>query len=206
MRHDEAIERIQEIHRIAERTTLYTLLPGVPAIAGGLLVLAGCVVSYAMIRSLDFQEVLSLSMGAQIGFCAMWTAIGVIAVAYHIVWTAAAARRQGLSPAARPGRFSALALSPSVLVALVLTAKFLADEQVQYIAPVWMMCYGTGVYAAGLFSVRLPRLLGLAMLMAGMFALLCTEYGLPLTVLSFGVLHILFGLAVVRTTRRETQQ
>ena len=30
------------------------------------------------------------------------------------------------------------------------------------IAPVWMMCYGTGVYAAGLFSVRLPRLLGLA--------------------------------------------
>jgi len=206
MRHDEAIERIEEIHRIAERTTLYTLLPGVPAIAGGLLVLAGCVVSYAMIRSLDFQRVLSLSISAQIGFCAMWTAIGVVAVAYHVIWTAAAARRQGLSPVARPGRFSALALSPSVLVALALTAKFLADEQVQYIAPVWMMCYGTGVYAAGLFSVRLPRLLGLALLMVGVVALLCTEYGLPLAALSFGVLHILFGLAVLRKTRRETQQ
>ena len=34
-----------------------------------------------------------------------------------------------------------------------------AGRYVRYIAPIWMMCYGTGVYAAGLFSVRLPRLL-----------------------------------------------
>ena len=205
MRHDEAMERIQEIHRIAERTTLYTLLPGVPAIVGGLLALAGCAASYAMIRSFDFEQILSLSLEAQIGFCVMWTAIGVIAVAYHILWTAAAARRQGLSPVARPGRFSALALSPSIVVALILTARFLSDEQVGYIAPVWMMCYGTGVYTAGLFSVRLPRLLGLAMLVVGAAAAQFTQLGLPLAALSFGVLHSLFGLAVLRKTRRDTQ-
>ena len=38
---DEARARMQEIQRIMERATLFTLLPGTPAVIGGLLVLAG---------------------------------------------------------------------------------------------------------------------------------------------------------------------
>ena len=68
---------------------------------------------------------------------------------------------------ARPARFAAFSLSPSVIVAMVLTLKLLLDGHIRYIAPIWMMCYGTGVYAAGLFSLRLPRLLGLAFITTG---------------------------------------
>ena len=71
---DEAQARMQEIQRIMERATLFTLLPGTPAIVGGLLVLAGCAVSYAMFRSLDFAEMLHLSVGRQVAFCVMWFA------------------------------------------------------------------------------------------------------------------------------------
>ena len=39
--------------------------------------------------------------------------------------------------------------------------------------PVWMMLYGTGVYTAGLFSIRPPRILGLTFLALGVVALLC---------------------------------
>ena len=58
---DEAKTRMQEIQRIMERATLFTLLPGAPAVLGGLLVLVGCAISYAMFRSLDFADILGLS-------------------------------------------------------------------------------------------------------------------------------------------------
>jgi len=74
---DEAQARMQEIQRIMERATLFTLLPGTPAIIGGLMVLAGCAVSFAMFRSLDFADFLHVSPGSQVAFCVMWFAIGV---------------------------------------------------------------------------------------------------------------------------------
>lgn len=207
MERKEALHQMQEIQRIMERTTLYTMLPGMPAIIGGALALAGCVASWVMIRSLDFAALLSLSLQAQLGFCVMWALIGIAAITQDVLLTTRAARKLGIQPVGRPGRFAALSLSPSVFVAVVITLRLLYDarvEQLQYIAPVWMMCYGTGVYAAGLFSVRLPRLLGLAFMLAGAAGMLFLEsYGLLLTALSFGLMHIVFGVMVIRARRGD---
>ena len=205
---DEAQARMREIQRIMERATLFTLLPGVPAVVGGLMVLAGCAVSYAMFRSLDFADILNLSFDAQAAFCVMWFAIGVLGVLLEVVYTTRAAARHGLVPIDRPARVAAFSLTPSVVVAMVLTFKFLIPleprpEEIQYIVPVWMMLYGTGVYTAGLFSIRAPRVLGLAFLAVGVVALLCfPAYGVVSAALSFGLLHIVFGLYVVRKQRQ----
>lgn len=207
MEHDEALARMREIQRIMERTTLYTLLPGTPAVIGGILALIGCAISYAMIHSLDFARAFSLPLQAQIGFCIMWTVIGVAAVAQEIALTARAAQRQGIPPMGRPWRFAGLSLTPSVFVAVVLTIKLLMDGDIQYIVPVWMMCYGTGVYAAGLFSLRMPRLLGLAFIAMGTVGLLVfPQYGLLLAALSFGLLHIIFGLVVINKAGRGNRK
>jgi hypothetical protein len=207
MNSDEAQSRMQEIQRIMERATLFTLLPGTAAVLGGLLVLAGCGVSYAMFRSLDFADILHLSLTYQGIFCVMWFAIGVIGVLLEVILTTKAAAKQQLVPVDRPMRVAAFSLTPSVIVAMVLTVKFLipieprADE-VRYIVPVWMMLYGTGVYTAGLFSVRLPRLLGLSFIALGVVALLFfPEYGVVSAALSFGLLHIVFGLYVLQKQR-----
>ena len=206
MNRDEAQERVREVQRVMERTTLYTLLPGTPSIVGGLLALAGCAVSLVMLRSLDFQDALVLSTGVQVGFLLMWTLIGAAAVTYEIVWTRRASVKQGISPMTRPARFAALSLSPSLIVAAVLTVQFLMDGWMQYIAPVWMMCYGTGLYAAGLFSVRLPRLLGLAFIVMGAAGLLWfAEYGIVLTAASFGLLHLVFGAVILVRSRRGNE-
>ena len=205
---DEAQARMQEIQRIMERATLFTLLPGTPAVVGGLLVLAGCAVSYAMFRSLDFADILDLSFASQAAFCVMWFAIGVIGVLLEVILTTRAAARQQLVPADRPMRVAAFSLTPSVVVAMVLTFKFLIPvepkaEEIQYIVPVWMMLYGTGVYTAGLFSIRPPRILGLAFIALGVVALLCfPAYGVVSAALSFGLLHIVFGLYILRKQRQ----
>ena len=69
-------------------------------------------------------------------------------------WGKRAAKRAGTSPTARPARVAAFSITPSVIVAAVLTIKFLSrteplPDEVQYIVPVWMLLYGTGVYTAG---------------------------------------------------------
>jgi len=210
MDHDEAQARMTEIQRIMERATLFTLLPGTPAIVGGLMVLAGCAVSYAMIRSLDFADIFrpDVPFGRQGAFCVMWFAIGVLGVLIEVIITTRAAAKQQLVPRDRPMRVAAFSLTPSVIVAMVLTIKFLIPtqpraEEIQYIVPIWMMLYGTGVYTAGLFSIQPPRLLGLAFLALGVVALLWfPQYGVVSAALSFGLLHIVFGIYIVRKQRQ----
>ena len=214
MKHEEALEVVGEMQRIAERTTLYTILPKQAAVIGGGLALAGCVVSYAMIQSLDFSQVMRCSQMEQLIFVAMWMVIGITAIVQDVILTTLDAKKQGIFQLKRPGKLSAYSLTPSVFVAVVITAKLLMStdmeitmQNIRYIAPVWMMCYGTGVYAAGLFSVRLPRLLGLAFIIMGTAGLLFFEsYGIVLVGLSFGLMHIIFGLIVIGRTGRSQQK
>jgi hypothetical protein len=208
MNSDEAQDRMQEIQRIMERATLFTLLPGTPAVLGGLMVLAGCGASYAMFRSLDFADIIHLSLTYQRVFCVMWFVIGVIGVLLEVILTTKAAAKQQLVPTGRPMRVAAFSLTPSVIVAMVLTVKFLIPveprpEEIRYIVPIWMMLYGTGVYTAGLFSVRSPRILGLSFLALGVVALLFfPQYGVVSAAVSFGLLHIVFGLYILGKQRQ----
>ena len=126
---DEAQARMREIQRIMERATLFTLLPGTPAVLGGLLVLAGCAVSYAMFRSLDFGDIVHLPFVTQAAFCVMWFVIGVVGVLLEVIFTTRAAPEQQLVPADRPMRVAAFSLTPSVIVAMVLTVKFLIPDR-----------------------------------------------------------------------------
>ena len=120
MEREEALDRIAEIQRVMERATRYTLLPGGAAIVGGLMVLAGCALSWWMVRSLDFAAMLQLSVAGQAGFCLLWFVIGVAGIVLEAVLTARAARREGLSTGGRSTRLALVSLSPSVLVAMLL--------------------------------------------------------------------------------------
>jgi hypothetical protein len=212
MDRDEAQARMQEIQRIMERATLWTLLPGTAAVLGGVIVLIGCAVSYGMFRSLDFADIIGMSLSGQIAFCVMWFAIGVTGLILEGAFTAVAAKRQGLSLTVRSARLAMFSMTPSVVVAMVLTVKFLmpaeplADE-VRYIAPIWMMLYGTGVYTAGLFSIRPPRVLGIVFIAMGIVALLWfQDFGVVSAAISFGLLHIVFGLYILRKQRQDREQ
>ena len=212
MDQNEAQVRMQEIQRIMERATLWTILPGTSAIIGGLMVLGGCLVSYLMFRSIDnpsfspidFASLLDLSINPQIAFCVMWFLIGVGGVIAEIHFAKLQAKRQDITPTGRSAKLAFFSLTPSIVVAMILTVKFLSPamlraQEIQYIAPVWMMLYGTGVYTAGLFSIRAPRMLGMVFIAAGVFSIsFLQQYGVITAALSFGLLHIVFGLYVIR--------
>lgn len=198
---DEAQARMREIQRIMETATLFTLLPGTAAVVGGLLVFLGCGASYWLLHSLNFAGIMELSMSGRVTLCLMWFAIAVAAVAVNVVFTARLAARQQIAVNPRPAQVAMFSLTPCVVVAAVLSLQFLVDgvpQEIRYIAPVWMLLYGTGVYTAGLFSVRAPRLLGLAFMLAGVVALFAfPDYGVISVGASFGLLHVVFGAYVL---------
>jgi hypothetical protein len=173
------------------------------------MVLVGCGVSYGMTGSLDFADFLHISLTNQGIFCVMWFSIGVLGLLLEVVLTARRAKQLNLSPTARSARVAAFSLTPSIVVAMVLTVKFLIPtvpkaEEVQYIVPIWMMLYGIGVYTAGLFSIRAPRILGLTFCGLGIVALFrFPNYGVISAALSFGMLHILFGIYILWKQRQE---
>ncbi len=212
MDHDEAQVRMQEIQRIMERATLWTILPGFSAILGGLMVLGGSVVSFLLFRSIknpsyspiDFASLLELTLNEQIAFCVLWFLIGAGGLLAEIYFAQLQAKRQGISPTGRSARLAFFSLTPGVVIAMVLTVKFLSPamlraQEVQYIAPVWMMLYGTGVYTAGLFSISAPRTLGMLFIAAGVASItFLQQYGVITAAASFGLFHIVFGLYVIR--------
>ena len=61
-----------------------------------------------------------------------------------------------------------------------------------------------GMDADATDRVRLPRILGLAFILLGGLGLaFVPHYGVVLIAVSFGLLHILFGIEVIRTVRGE---
>jgi len=203
---DEAQARMREIQRIMETATLFTLLPGTAAIVGGLLVLLGCGASYGLLHSLNFADIMQLPMPGRITLCLLWSTIAIVSVIVNVLYTARLAARQRIAINPRPAQVAMFSLTPCVVVAAVLTLQFLMDgepREIRYIAPLWMLLYGTGIYTAGLFSVRAPRLLGLAFLLLGILALFAfPDYGVISVGLSFGLLHIVFGTYILMKQRQ----
>ena len=203
---DEAQARIREIQRIMETATLFTLLPGTAAVVGGLLVFLGCGASYWALGSLDFAAILELPLPGRVGLCLLWFAVAAAAIAVNVLLTVRQAARQGIALNPRPAQVATFALAPCVAAAAALSLKLLLDAQPQEIhciAPVWMLLYGTGVYTAGLFSVRAPRVLGLAFMLAGAVALFAfPACGVVSVGLSFGLLHAAFGAYVLVKQRQ----
>jgi len=166
-----------------------------------------------MMKSWDLGALATLSIRMQIWFLVMWFIVVVAAVVQDVFIVSREAREAGLDPVGRPGKLAAYSLTPSLIVALAVTIKILLDldagessHLVRYIAPIWIMCYGMGVYAAGLFSVRLPRILGLAFIVTGALSLLVfIKFGVIMVALTFGLFHILFGIIVRRRAVRNSR-
>jgi hypothetical protein len=61
----------------------------------------------------------------------------------------------------------------------------------------WLLLYGTGVVAAGAYSVGIVPVMGLSFMILGTFTLLApAEWGNALMGLGFGGFHIVFGLLI----------
>lgn len=68
-----------------------------------------------------------------------------------------------------------------------------------YLPGLWLLAYGAGVIAAGAFSVRAVRWMGVAFMLLGLLALFApSTWGAVCMAIGFGGFHIVFGLWIAR--------
>jgi hypothetical protein len=92
-----------------------------------------------------------------------------------------------------------LSFFPALLAGGFLTAALFVAGATDPLPGLWLMLYGTGVVAAGAFSVRVVPLMGAAFLSCGAAALFTPpSWGDTWMAVGFGGLHIAFGAIIAR--------
>ena len=129
----------------------------------------------------------------------VWLAEAVLSLAISGWAISRKARRARMPLLSGPGRKFAMSFAPPIVVGAVLTAVLYQSALIALLPGLWLMLYGTGVITGGAFSVRIVPVMGLCFLGAGIVSIL-----LPITwsdiilALTFGGLHIAFGIPIAR--------
>jgi hypothetical protein len=179
---DHAVDDLKFIRRAMERAGSFTAVPGWGGVGMGVTALGAAFLAAAQPTPARWLTV--------------WLVAALVATAIGLWTMVRKARRLDVPLATGAGRKFALGLLPPILVGAILTAALLRAGVETLLPGVWLLLYGTGIVAAGAFSVAVVPLQGLAFLILGGAALLVPQAGDLLLGLGFGVVNLVFGIVI----------
>src|SRR5229473_3784041 len=183
--HDRAMDNLRYIRETMERASAFTAVPGWGQVAIGVTAL---VTTYVAAHQPTAR-----------GWLGTWLAEAIISLLIAGWLMDRKARALGAPLLSGPGRKVAFSLSPPMVVGALLTVVLFRSGLTEAIPGMWLLLYGTGVVAGGMFSVSVVPVMGIcfmAMGAAGLFA--PAAAGNWLMAAGFGGLHIIFGGIIAR--------
>jgi hypothetical protein len=183
--HDRAIDNLRYIRETMERAETVTAISGWGiAAAGGVAFVA---------TAATIQSPVSTR------WVVTWMAAAVVAFAVSLGATLRKASRSQTPFLNGATRRLALAFVPAMFIAAVLTGALMRAGLGALLTPLWLLCYGAAVCAAGMFSVRVIPVMGVAFILLGsVAALVPSRFETLFMAAGFGGLHVLFGVLIAR--------
>ena len=195
MNREEIIKNINYIKEIVESSNCYTNLSGLAGILCGILAFIGCIISYYLLGSFNLTASLIQSKLLMLGV--LWLIVFTGALSVQIGFTVRKAHKIGVQPWTKLSHQIIFALLPGLLAGAVLTLYLVKYNQSVFIPGVWILLYGVGIAASGMFSIIAVRLLGWAFILTSILPLFVyPECGLIFMALTFGIYHIIYGLII----------
>jgi hypothetical protein len=183
--HDRAMDNLRYIRETMERASSFTAVPGWGQVAVGVTAL---IATYVGAR----QPTARAWLGT-------WLAEAVIALLIAGWLIDRKARKTGVPLLSGPGRKVAFSLSPPMIVGALLTVVLFQSGLTRIIPGMWLLLYGTGVVAGGMFSVSVVPVMGICFIVLGAAALFVPPaWGNWFMAGGFGGLHIIFGAIIAR--------
>ncbi len=181
--HDRAMDNLRFIRETMERAGSFTAVSGWGQVGIGITALVAAFLA-SMQTNVD-------------NWIAVWSAEALLALCIGGWTVARKTRSAGMPLLSGPGRKLALSLAPPLMTGALLTAVMVEAGLLDPLPGMWLLLYGTGVVAAGAFSVRIVPIMGLTFMALGTFTLLApAAWGTALMGLGFGAVHIVFGLLI----------
>lgn len=183
--HDRAMDNLAFIRETMERASAFTAVPGWGGVAIGGLGAAAAIVGH--------------QQGRFGNWLITWFAALILGLAIAVWSISRKASRASVPLLTGPGRRFALNFAPPVIVGGILTVVLYKAQLWEAIPGTWLLLYGTGVLAAGAFSVPIVPAMGVCFMVLGSVTLFAPpEWRDWLMGLGFGGLHLLFGTIIAR--------
>jgi hypothetical protein len=180
-----AAENLRFIRSTIEAARTFTTVPGKGCIAMGIAALAAAA--------------LELWPRFAAHWLPIWLAAAVVSCAVALYFMEVKARAQGLSLRSSVAWRFFLTLAPAFLAGGILTAALVDDIGRSAIAGIWLLMYGTGIAACGVFSIPVVLIAGFAFMGLGTVTLVAPEsWATPMLAAGFGGIHLVLGAVIWR--------
>lgn len=186
-----------------ERTSEFTAVPGWGGVGMGISAIIAAFVAH--------------QQPTVVSWLSVWTAEALVGFAIGAFATSHKAKKHGVPLLSGQGRKFLLGIFPAVIAGIALTLAVYgfdvgptneyfvrqgvvdAKASMRLLPGLWLLTYGAGVIAAGMFSIRLIPVMGSLFMMLGAFALLApAAWGSIFMGVGFGGLHIVFGALIAQ--------
>lgn len=195
----EATDHLRTIRALMERATVYRAISAPAALVAGTLTLSVCGVLAYRAPSLRPDPC---------QFFAIWMAVLLVVTVFNFWLLYRNARQRGELFASSGMRMAILAIAPPMAAGFVLSATLALDLPAwSVMVSLWMLFYGLGLLAMRSFAPRSLIRLGWGFFLLGVasfFPVLNPLHhqgpfrtGLLFMALSFGLLHIIYAVAVL---------
>lgn len=180
-----AAEHLRFIRNTIEAAQTFTTIPGKGCIAMGLAATAAAVLE-------GFPPLAP-------HWLPIWLMAAVISCAVALFFMEQKARLQGLSLRRAVATRFFLTLAPAFVAGGILTVALTDTVGRETIAGIWLLLYGVGIAACGLFSIPVVLIAGFAFMGLGTVALAAPAAWAPwLLGAGFGGIHLVLGALIIR--------
>jgi len=183
--HNRAMDNLQFIRETMERSRHFTAVPGYGGIFMGLTAMCAAFIANRQAYIQDWLTIwlIEAILAFTVGLFAMWQK----SKNFNIALTSA------------PAKKFAMCFFPPLICAIVITVGLWRFGHFEVMIPVWILLYGAAVVTGGSFSVRVVPIMGWCFILLGTICFfLPTGFGNSMMGLSFGVVHIIFGIIIGR--------
>jgi hypothetical protein len=180
-----ALENLRYIRNTIEAAHTFTTVPGKGCIAMGLTALA----------AVGVESIPQLAPH----WLGIWVAAAIVACGSALWFMEQKARAQGLSLRRAVAKRFFMTLAPAFIAGAILTAALVGRVDRELITGMWLLLYGTGLAACGLFAIPAVFTAGLAFMGLGTATLWLPPGSAHIVLaLGFGGIHLVLGTTIVR--------
>ena len=180
-----ALENLRYIRSTIEAAHTFTTVPGKGCLAMGVTALA----------AVGIESIPGLAPH----WLAVWVGAAIVACGSALWFMEQKARAQGLSLRRAVAKRFFMTLAPAFIAGAILTAALAGRVDREIITGMWLLLYGTGLAACGLFAIPAVFTAGLAFMALGTATLWLPPGSAHVVLaLGFGGIHLALGTTIVR--------
>ncbi|MPY90744.1 MAG: hypothetical protein GEU99_22860 [Luteitalea sp.] len=181
----QAADNLTFIRSAMERSSTFTVVPGVGGVVTGVIGLIAAVVGARQPTADRWLET--------------WLAAASVAVIVELVAMTMKAHRARMMLTGTNARRFALGMAAPLVAGAAITYELWRVRNFTVMVPVWLLLYGAGVLIGGMFTVPVVRAIGVCFMAAGIAAIVTpSEWGNIWLAVGFGGLHVGFGAYIAR--------